>query len=191
MKRQVHVTFLSHPHKLTTPPPAAFEKYPAHLRNNFSKSTLDFLDTLPSDWPEAEFLPLAYAAIPADVSSTDNYLLLGSALLSTSSRGNMTITSANTLDPPIISPNWLLDPGDAEQAVAALLRIREIAAASGIVESEYQPGANVSTHAEILDWLRNNMNLIYHAASTCKSSFFSPKRSQTYEIPLHPTILAG
>lgn len=150
----------------------AFEKYPAHLRRSFSNSTLAFLDTFPSDWPEAEYLPLAYATIPANVSSTDNYLLLGSALLSTSSRGNMTITSADTLDPPLISPNWLLDEGDAEQAVAALRRIREIAAASGIVESEYVPGANVSSYDEILDWLRNNMDLIYHASSTCKCFSF-------------------
>ena len=82
----------------------------------------------------------------------------------------MTIRSADTLDPPIISPNWLLDKGDQEQAIAALVRIREIAAASGLVESEYQPGANISTSADILDWLRNNMSLIYHAASSCEST---------------------
>ena len=61
---------------------------------------------------------LGVRRISANVSSTDNYLLLGSALLSTSPRGNMTITSADSWDPPIISPNWLLDDGDAEQAVA-------------------------------------------------------------------------
>ena len=82
----------------------------------------------------------------------------------------MTIRSTDTLDPPLISPNWLLNEGDQEQAVAAFLRIREIAAASGIVESEYEPGANVSTQADILQWLKNNMNLIYHAASSCKST---------------------
>lgn len=86
----------------------------------------------------------------------------------------MTIRSADTLDPPIISPNWLFDKGDQEQAIAALLRIREIAAASGIVESEYQPGANVSSQADILDWLKNNMNLIYHAASSCKLTALFP-----------------
>ncbi|KAL9630971.1 MAG: hypothetical protein Q9204_004455 [Flavoplaca sp. TL-2023a] len=138
------------------------------LRNNFSNSTRAFLDTFPSDWPDAEYLPLVYAPFPDNISSTDNYLLIGSALLSTSSRGNMTIRSTDTLDPPIISPNWLLDEGDQEQAVAAFLRIREIAAASGVVESEYEPGANVSTQADILQWLKNNMNLIYHAASSCK-----------------------
>ncbi|KAL8832584.1 MAG: hypothetical protein Q9170_004828 [Blastenia crenularia] len=159
---------------------AAFEKYPAKLRKDFSNSTRAFLETFPSDWPEAEYLPLAYAPFPDDISSTDNYLLIGSALLSTSSRGNMTIRSADTLDPPIISPNWLLDKGDQEQAIAALLRIREIAAASGIVESEYQPGANVSTRADILEWLRNNMNLIYHAASTCGSYL----QSASFILPL-------
>ena len=95
-------------------------------------------------------------------------------MLSTQSRGNMTINSADALDPPTISPNWLLDPGDAEQAVVILQRIREIANASGIVESEYQPGANVTSNEDILDWLRNNMDLIYHASSTCKFSHNKP-----------------
>ncbi|KAL8718486.1 MAG: hypothetical protein Q9225_004387 [Loekoesia sp. 1 TL-2023] len=146
----------------------AFEKFPTNLRKNFSNSTRAFLDTFPSDWPEAEYLDLVYAAFPDNISSTDNYLLIGAALLSTSSRGNMTIRSADTLDQPVISPNWLLDKSDQEQAIAAFLRIREIATASGIVESEYQPGANVRSRADILDWLKNNMSPIYHAASSCK-----------------------
>jgi len=146
----------------------AFEKFPSQNRRSFSNSTLSFLSTFPSDWPEAGYLPLAYAATPANISATDNYLLLGSTLLSTSSRGNMTIRSADTLEPPVISPNWLMDKGDQEQAVAAFQRLRDIAAASGIVESEYQPGANVSTNAEILEWLKENMDLIFHSSSTCR-----------------------
>ncbi|KAF5856600.1 hypothetical protein ETB97_007100 [Aspergillus alliaceus] len=70
--------------------------------------------------------------------------------------------------PPIISPNWLLDEGDQEQAIAALQRIREIAFNSTIVEEEYLPGPNVTTRTEILEWLKDNMSLIYHATSSCK-----------------------
>ena len=126
-----------------------------------------------------------YAATPENVSTTDNYLLIGAALFSTSSRGNMTIRSADTLDPPVISPNWLLDEGDREQAVATLLRIRDFASASSIVESEFQPGANVSTRAEILDWLQNNMNLIYHGASTCK---MGPEDDTTAVVDSHARV---
>ncbi|PTU21756.1 hypothetical protein P175DRAFT_0435924 [Aspergillus ochraceoroseus IBT 24754] len=146
----------------------AFEKFPASFRQEFSQSTRDFLDTFPSDWPEANYLSLEYGSYPSDLGADDNYLTIGSALLTTSARGNLTIQSADIADPPIISPNWLLDEGDQEQAIAALQRIREIAFNSTIVEEEYLPGSNVTTRAEILEWLKDNMSLIYHATSSCK-----------------------
>ncbi|KAJ5958023.1 glucose-methanol-choline (gmc) oxidoreductase [Penicillium vulpinum] len=146
----------------------AFEKFPESYRQKFSNSTREFLDTFPEDWPEVNYLSLEYGAFPEDVGPNDHYLTLGSALLTTSARGNVTIKSADISDPPVISPNWLLDEGDQEQAIAALERIREIAFNSDIVEEEYLPGPSVTTREEILDWLRNNMSLIYHAASSCK-----------------------
>ena len=108
--------------------------------------------------------------MPPSVGPDDYYMLIGSALLATSSRGNMTIQSADMNDRPVISPNWLLDVGDREQALSAFLRIREIVSNSTFVESEYIPGPDVRTDEEILDWLQNNMNLIYHGSSTCKPS---------------------
>ncbi|KAI9369636.1 hypothetical protein BJX61DRAFT_545409 [Aspergillus egyptiacus] len=146
----------------------AFEKFPPSYRESFSQSTLDFLSTFPADWPEANYLSLEYGSYPPDLGPDDHYLTLGSALLTTSARGNVTIRSADIADPPVISPNWLLDAGDQEQAIAALQRIREIASHSTIVEEEYLPGKDVQTREEILDWLRENMSLIYHATSSCK-----------------------
>jgi len=146
----------------------AFEKFPASYRQEFSQSTRDFLETFPRDWPEANYLSLEYGSYPSDLGPDDNYLTIGSALLTTSARGNLTIQSANITDPPIISPNWLLNEGDQEQAIAALQRIREIAFNSTIVEEEYLPGPNVTTRTEILEWLKDNMSLIYHATSSCK-----------------------
>ncbi|KAE8386434.1 hypothetical protein BDV23DRAFT_175414 [Aspergillus alliaceus] len=107
-----------------------------------NQSTRDFLDTFPSDWPEANYLSLEYGSYPSDLGPDDNYLTTGSTLLTTS--------------------------GDQEQAIAALQRIREIAFNSTIVEEEYLPGPNVTTRTEILEWLKDNMSLIYHATSSCK-----------------------
>ncbi|KAI9164132.1 oxidoreductase [Paramyrothecium foliicola] len=146
-----------------------FEKFPPHIRNTIlSNSTQGFLASLPDDWPEAEYLPLESSPLPEDIGSDDYYLQIGCAMLATSSRGNMTISSADMNDRPVISPNWLLDVGDREQAVAALLRIREIASNSTFIESEFIPGPEVTTNEEILEWLQNNMVLIYHGSSTCK-----------------------
>jgi choline dehydrogenase len=114
----------------------AFEKFPESYRQEFSQSTRDFLDTFPRDWPEVNYLSLEYGSYPSDLGPNDNYLTIGSALLTTSARGNLTIQSADIADPPVISPNWLLDEGDQEQAIAALQRIREIAFNSTIVEEE-------------------------------------------------------
>ncbi|KAB8227784.1 GMC family oxidoreductase [Aspergillus alliaceus] len=107
-----------------------------------NQSNRDFLDTFPSDWPEANYLSLEYGSYPSDLGPDDNYLTTGSTLLTTS--------------------------GDQEQVIAALQRIREIAFNSTIVEEEYLPGPNVTTRTEILEWLKDNMSLIYHATSSCK-----------------------
>ncbi|KAJ5816975.1 hypothetical protein N7447_009208 [Penicillium robsamsonii] len=149
----------------------AFEKFPTSYRQEFSQSTRNFLETFPSDWPETNYLSLEYDSYPSDLGPDDNYLTIGSALLTTSAQGNLTIQSADITDLPIISPNWLLDEGDQEQAIAALQRIREIAFNSTIVEEEYLPGRNVTTRTEILEWLKDNTSLIYHATSSCKFDF--------------------
>ncbi len=154
---------------------SGWEKFPAANRAKFSNSTLAFLSRFPADWPEAEYLPFAVAPTPANVSSTDQYLVLGAALLTTSSRGNVTIRSADTSDPPVIDLNFLLDRGDAEQAVQAFRRLRDVAAASGMVIEEFLPGRSVQTDDQILQWLRDNMGIIYHASCSCEFHHpFSP-----------------
>ncbi|KAF2726644.1 oxidoreductase [Polyplosphaeria fusca] len=146
----------------------AFEKIPAPYRNKYSNTTMQYLSAFPSDWPEVEYLPLESSAFPPDIGPNDNYMYIGGAMLSPASKGNMTISSADMMDPPIISPNWLLEPGDLEQSIAAFHRIRDIAFNSTIVEAEYLPGPNVTTDEEIAEWLKENMSLIYHGGSTCR-----------------------
>lgn len=146
----------------------AYEKFPNSERQYFRNTTLDYLKKFPEDWPEAYYLALEYASAPSNIGPTDNYLSIGAALCATASVGNMTISSADISDPPIISPNWLLDERDQDQAVAALERVRAIAFNSTMVIEEYQPGSNVTTRAEILTWLKENGALIYHATSSCR-----------------------
>ncbi|KAI1089025.1 hypothetical protein F5B19DRAFT_389680 [Rostrohypoxylon terebratum] len=147
----------------------SFEKYPEAVRNDvLSQETKDFLSTFPDDWPEANYLPLESSAVPADIGPDDYYLLYGSTLFATSARGNMTISSNNTADDPIINPNWLGEESDVEMAVASFTRLREIAFNSSIVESTYSPPANVTTREQIVDWIRENSALTYHGACTCK-----------------------
>ena len=147
---------------------SGWEKLPAANRAKLSNSTLSRLAQFPADWPEAEYVPLASAPAPANFSATDNYITVGACLTAPLSFGNMTIRSADTRDLPVISPNWLLDPDEQEVAVQAFHRVREWVAASGIMINEYQPGSQVQSDSDILEWIKNNANLIYHASASCK-----------------------
>ncbi|CAO1597621.1 hypothetical protein XANCAGTX0491_001428 [Xanthoria calcicola] len=145
-----------------------WEKLPSRSRASFSNTTLSLLSRFPPDWPEIELDPLAYSPVPDNVSSTDHYINLGACLVAPLSRGNMTISSNDTNDRPIINPAWMTHPGDMEVAVQAFKRVREWATASGIATAAaYNPSADVRTDAQIVDWIRENGNLIYHPTSSC------------------------
>ena len=113
-------------------------------------------------------MPLASGPSPANFSSKDYYITVGTCLTAPLSYGNMTVRSADTRDPPIISPNWMLDIGEQELAVQTFHRVREWVAASEIMIDEYQPGTHVQSDSDILEWIKNNANLIYHASASCK-----------------------
>ncbi|KAL9010428.1 MAG: hypothetical protein Q9173_004637, partial [Seirophora scorigena] len=136
------------------------------IRDGLSKAVLTDLSTFPDDWPDIELLPLASATFPA--TDTDNYAISSIALLATTSRGNVTITSTDTNDNPVVSTNWLLTKTDQELAVAGFKRARQLAAATGItVGPEVLPGPQVRTDEQILQFIRSTVGPIHHASATC------------------------
>ncbi|KAF7594744.1 hypothetical protein BBP40_008451 [Aspergillus hancockii] len=155
-----------------------WEKIPRRLRSNFSQQTQRELALFPSDWPEAEYL--SAAAYLGNVSKPildqprdgHDYATIVGVLVAPTSRGNVTIRSADTADLPIINPNWLATETDQEVAIATFKRIREAfqsnAMAPVVVGDEYYPGRHVQTDSEILEFLKNHMMTIWHASCTCK-----------------------
>jgi len=143
-----------------------FEKIPPQLRQNFTQQTKKSLDRYPSDWPEVEYLAAAVSG--PNFSSVGAYGLILTAPLS---RGNVTISSSNIEDPPIIDMGWLTDPGDVEVAVAAIKRARQAWAADALkpikAGPESLPGEAVSTDEEIVEYLRKSVSTISHASATC------------------------
>jgi choline dehydrogenase len=98
---------------------------------------------------------------------------LAAALVAPLSRGNISISSADTSDQPLINPNWLTSTTDQQVAVAGYRRVRDIwntqVMQEGVVIGpEYFPGLNVSTDDEILNIIRQSFNTVSHATSTCK-----------------------
>ena len=156
-----------------------WETLPQPYRSNLSSTALNALATFPSDWPELEWLPIsAYLGYQTNRQTEDprdgyNYATINPGLIAPLSRGNVTISSSNMADPPLINPNWLSDPTDEELAVQGFKRAREIwdvLAQDGVTvgAAEYLPGLNVTSDADILAFIQASAMTIYHAAATCK-----------------------
>jgi len=105
-----------------------WEKLPAASRLNFSNSTSNDLSAFPADWPEVEYeissAPFGTPPFPTPENPIDvGYLQ--PVLLTPLSRGNVSISSASMVDPPLVSPDWLTHPTDQEVAIATIKRGRE------------------------------------------------------------------
>ncbi|KAL4759703.1 GMC family oxidoreductase [Aspergillus foveolatus] len=177
-------TFLDYTTKHTGPltnPVAdfiAFEKIPSSHRESFSVETEKHLAEFPEDWPEVEYMSGAgYVGSFSGLMSTqpkDGYQygsILG-ILITPTSRGNITLASADTSDPPVINPNWLTTEADQEAAIAIFKRIREIFASDGmapvILGDEYYPGNGTQADAEILRFIQKNVMTLWHPSCTNK-----------------------
>ncbi|KAL6229786.1 hypothetical protein BDW75DRAFT_245413 [Aspergillus navahoensis] len=156
----------------------AFEKIPPAHRKAFSTETERGLAEFPEDWPEVEYMSGAgYVGSFTGLMSTqprDGYQygsILG-VLITPTSRGNITLASADTSDAPIINPNWLTTESDQEAATAIFKRIREIFNSDGmapvVIGDEYYPGNGTQTDAEILSFIQKNVMTLWHPSCTNK-----------------------
>lgn len=153
---------------LTCANATGWSKVPAKYRGDLSNTSLSDLSQFPSDWPELEILPIAGALAP--VNDTFNYASFTIGVIAPISRGNVSINSTNTDDPPLISPNWLESRTDQEVAVQGFKLARDLAEASDItVGAENAPGNEVQTDDEILAFLRQTITTWHHASATCAS----------------------
>lgn len=87
------------------------------------------------------------------------------------SRGHIEIKSNNPLEYPAIHPNYLSDERDHPVVIGGIKVARRIAEAPSLkphIISEFVPGAQFQTDAELLDAARRYSQSIYHPAGTCK-----------------------
>lgn len=80
-------------------------------------------------------------------------------------------------DPPIIDPNWLTSPTDIQVAIEAFKRSRAMAEASSAIPiqigDEFMPGKNVTSDADIHEYIKNSAYQNWHASCTCKLTAYS------------------
>lgn len=87
------------------------------------------------------------------------------------SRGRIEIRSADALDYPAIHPGYLSDERDHPVVIGGIKVARRIAAAPALaphILSEFVPGSQYQTDAELLEAARRHSQTIYHPAGTCK-----------------------
>ncbi|RMZ34121.1 hypothetical protein D0859_01723 [Hortaea werneckii] len=167
----------------------SWEKLPKGYRKNLSNSSVAALDSnFAPDWPEIEWLPQGgYSGRGLNKQEADprdgrNYATLAAALVAPLFRGNVKLASPYMWDLPLVDPAWLTNEADMELAVQAFRRGRQIwqvLVDMGVAnQEEAYPGLNVSTDAEIRDYIAYSLSTVYHAACTCKMG----KRSDTMAV---------
>lgn len=85
--------------------------------------------------------------------------------------GSIRLQSADPLQAPAIDPNYLSHPDDIRVLREGIRLVRQIFAQPAYDDfrgTEYAPGAQCLTDAQLDDYIRANANSLYHPIGTCK-----------------------
>ena len=132
-----------------------------------------FIRTDPAvDRPDIQF---HFAALSADLPGAPLHEFPGFTSsvcqLRPTSRGYLTINSADPMARPEIHPGYLSTEHDRRTVVAALRVTRKIAeqpALKQFIVAEYKPGAAVQSDEALLEFARDHGVTIFHPAGTCR-----------------------
>jgi choline dehydrogenase len=87
------------------------------------------------------------------------------------SRGSVHIQSADATQDPVMNANYFAAQGDAETALAGMRKLRDIARHPAMGEhiiEETEPGLNVDSDAELIDFMKQTGQTSWHPISTCR-----------------------
>nr|ADN06239.1 versicolorin B synthase [Passalora arachidicola] len=147
----------------------AFEKHAKEGPGSLSQKTAADIDAnFPADWPTYSFIALDDTFVPQF--NGKNYFSMSAALMTTFSRGYVSINSTDTLDNPIVDPKWLSDPRDRELAVAAFRRCRQFTQHEVLQDvidgEELLPGKKYQTDEEVLGYIAETSDAYYAGVGT-------------------------
>lgn len=92
-------------------------------------------------------------------------------LLNPSSRGSLELRSADPLQPPLMWPNYLVEPDDARRTIAGMRLMRRIFDTEPLrsfVVAEVSPGPTAVTDDQLLEHLKSEGSSGWHQVGTCK-----------------------
>ncbi len=95
----------------------------------------------------------------------------GPTLITPESRGAISLRSADPLDAPAIRANYLSTDADLRTMIAGVRLARRLANAKAFDAfrgEELHPGAATNSDTEIGEFLRNELETLYHPVGTCK-----------------------
>ena len=95
----------------------------------------------------------------------------GPTLIAPESRGRISVRSTNPLDAPSIRANYLSTEADLRTMIAGVRLARRLAntkAFDPFRGEELHPGPQAETDDDIVEFLRNELETLYHPAGTCK-----------------------
>ena len=98
-------------------------------------------------------------------------LSIGPCQLRPHSRGHVHIASGNPFDAPKIQPNYLADERDRQVLLAGISIARKLMQTdvmAPIIDSEVRPGDEVLSDEELMAFIRETGNTVYHPVSTCR-----------------------
>lgn len=157
-----------------------WEKLPEPYRSSLSSQARSDLSRFPADWPEIEYEITQALTPPGRTKGAFGTFL--SIIVAPVSRGTVTLQSNDTRDLPIIDPRFLAEKTDQELVVQIFRRARELANQPAIkpivIGEEVQPGPSVQTDAQILKYIQDSAYQNWHAACTCKYSFWIQWKDQ-------------
>jgi choline dehydrogenase-like flavoprotein len=96
---------------------------------------------------------------------------INACLLRPKSRGHIELNSADPGVAPVLHPRFLEHDDDVARLVHGIRVARQIIAApafAAVRGEEIRPGPHVTTTAQLVDYLRQNLVTIFHPAGTCK-----------------------
>jgi choline dehydrogenase len=101
----------------------------------------------------------------------DKGITLAPTLAQPESRGTVRLRSANPLDPPVISPNYLSNQSEVDVLRYGIELGREIMAADRLkdmVGAEVAPGPDVKTKDQMDEFVRNDAVTVWHPSCSAR-----------------------